>query len=128
MKRRHLQGNRGKRPFPCRLSLETGIPSQLSECGLRGKYFIAPDVVDVIVRFFCDRMLATVGTMAHDSIPRHHHVFNEDGARLLGPANQLVGTDGDDMQQHILHVAGDCDFLDRILDHAPFHPVTRCAT
>nr|GEU28106.1 putative aminotransferase [Tanacetum cinerariifolium] len=50
---------------------------------------------------------------------------DRNGAGLLGPAHQGVVADGDDLGQHVFHVARNRDFLDRVLDHAVFHPEAR---
>ena len=64
-----------------------------------------------------------LGTSGEFSTARDRHGADQDGAGLLGAANQNIIADSDDVFEHISEITRNRNFLDRVLDHASLHPI-----
>jgi len=62
------------------------------------------------------------------SAPGHHHLLDQHGTRADVAAHFEIAAHGDDLLEHVLHVAGDGHFLNRELNFAVLDPETRRAT
>src|SRR5690606_67805 len=54
---------------------------------------------------------------------RDRHLFDQDGAGALGAAGDGVRPYGHDLAEHVGQIAGNGDFLHRVLDFAVFDPI-----